>query len=276
MKNIAKIASLMLAAAILVVFSFGCAPKKVIETGTCGDDAEWILDDGTLTVSGTGAIDEPIEAKGLIKKIVVNEGIDSLGTGAFKNFSTVEEVELPDTLRFIGAYAFDGCTGIEEIEIPDSVKDIARSAFENWEETQKIIAQWYEGAADKWYAWFELWKEYFDKLKDYFADEKFQEKIQSFFNEWGTYALDNIDEIRGPVEEFAEGSKADFQEILSGLSELSSDFIADVFALIPDIQDAIDGAKESAGEAATCDEWLEFWNGVNEDVKAEIEKFYEN
>ncbi|MBP5765361.1 MAG: hypothetical protein J6X47_00070, partial [Clostridia bacterium] len=69
---------------------------------------------------------------------------------------------------------------------------------------------------------------------------------------------------------------ADFQEILSGLSELSSDFIADVFALIPDIQDAIDSAKESAGEAATCDEWLEFWNGVNEDVKAEIEKFYEN
>ncbi|MBO4362865.1 MAG: leucine-rich repeat domain-containing protein [Clostridia bacterium] len=275
MKNIAKIASIMLAAVLLVVLSCGCAPKKVIETGTCGDDAEWVLDDGTLTITGTGAIDEPIEAKGLITKIVVNDGIDSLGTGAFKNLSTVEEITLPDTLEYIGAFAFDGCTGIEEIEIPDSVKDIARSAFENWEETQKIIAQWYEGAADKWYAWFELWKEYFEKLKDYFADEEFQGKVQSFFNEWGTYALDNIDEIREPVEKFAEGSQDDFQEILSGLSELSSDFIADVFSMLPDIQEAIDGAKEDAGDVVTSEDWLEFWNGINEEVKAEIEKFYE-
>lgn len=80
-----------------------------------------------------------------IEKIVVSEGIEILGNGVFINCKELKEVVLPGTLRRIGTTDPTGCpkilgtmtkfegtfeyTALENVEIPDSVKYIGDYAF---------------------------------------------------------------------------------------------------------------------------------------------------
>ena len=55
----------------------------------------------------------------------------SVGSGAFKDNTSLQNVLLPDTLTSIGTDAFSGCTKLEGIVIPDSVEYIGAYAFRN-------------------------------------------------------------------------------------------------------------------------------------------------
>ena len=66
-----------------------------VATGTCGDDLTWVLDDEyTLTISGSGAmsdysVDEApwyASYQTSIKSIVIEDGVTSIGSGAFNGF----------------------------------------------------------------------------------------------------------------------------------------------------------------------------------------------
>ena len=78
-------------------------------SGSCGEHAVWTLDDaGTLTISGTGEMDNYsqlvlnngedsstapwMEARQSIRKIVVSEGITSVGNRAFVGLRSLESV----------------------------------------------------------------------------------------------------------------------------------------------------------------------------------------
>lgn len=63
------------------------------------------------------------------EKVIIPEGITSIGYGAFRNSSSLREVTLPSTLVTIDELAFEGCSAIESIVIPDGVTTIAGSAF---------------------------------------------------------------------------------------------------------------------------------------------------
>ena len=108
-------------------------------SGGCGvngsDDysVRWVLgEDGTLTISGTGAMcDEEMpwwEFESQIKRVVIESGVTTVGSYAFSGCRNLTAVELPDTLTAIGDYAFAG-SGIAEITIPDGVVTIGASAF---------------------------------------------------------------------------------------------------------------------------------------------------
>lgn len=109
-------------------------------SGACGDNLTWTLDDeGTLTISGTGDMWDSEDVNNQwhiwpeygkdIKKVVINNGITSIGIGAFSFCGNIESVEIPDSIISIGNSAFNFCTNLETIEIPKSVKFIGRSAF---------------------------------------------------------------------------------------------------------------------------------------------------
>ena len=102
------------------------AEKDVIASGNCGYEGDgsnltWKLtSDGTLRISGTGEMGnfgsddwrggEPWKQYcDKIKKIIVEEGVTSLGRNAFSSFvNNATEIQLPDSLTSIGTRALSG------------------------------------------------------------------------------------------------------------------------------------------------------------------------
>ena len=107
------------------------------ESGSCGANATWTLDGSTLTISGTGAIADYTESgsapwyakRAQVRTIVVEEGITSIGDGAFDYLYNATAVQLPSTLTWIGDSAFQGCRMLENVSLPDGVTHIGYSAF---------------------------------------------------------------------------------------------------------------------------------------------------
>jgi hypothetical protein len=119
-----------------------------IAEGTCGENLTWKLtSDGILTVSGTGAmtdykktyvssygynLDMPwLSYSSRIGKIVVEDGVTSIGNYAFSHMSYLREVEIPESVTSIGAYAFCEDNELLYVDLPDTVTAIGISTFYN-------------------------------------------------------------------------------------------------------------------------------------------------
>ena len=57
--------------------------------------------------------------------------VTEIDYNAFKNFTSVTKIIIPDTITKIGDNAFNGCTSLVQIEIPSGVTSIGNSAFKN-------------------------------------------------------------------------------------------------------------------------------------------------
>ncbi len=102
-----------------------------IESGTCGDNLTWVLDDeGTLRISGSGYMysSQFVNNKD-IKNIIIDNGVTSIGFDAFHGCTNLSTITIPDSVTLIGGNAFDSCTSLESITIPDSVTNIGWYAF---------------------------------------------------------------------------------------------------------------------------------------------------
>ena len=106
--------------------------------GTCGDNLTWTLDDaGNLTISGTGAMDDWTfdnhvpwyENREIVKTVVVEAGVTSIGESAFYHCTSLTGITLPAGLTSIGDDAFVGCKKLTGVDIPDSVTEIGNTAF---------------------------------------------------------------------------------------------------------------------------------------------------
>jgi len=115
------------------------AAEEVIASGALNDsNVEWkITSDGTLTVSGSGAMPESnngyewqlYEYHEIITKIVIGDGITSIAARAFHDLDHVTEVQLGSSLKTIGNNAFFDCEELQSIYIPASVSLVDRYAF---------------------------------------------------------------------------------------------------------------------------------------------------
>ena len=117
------------------------------KSGVCGENLTWILDnDGTLTISGSGdmynfdipGLDSPIidgyyispwNYRELVKKVVIEDGVTSIGCNAFSYLNRISEVVLPDSLKSIGDYAFEWCSALLDIKIPSGVDTFGCRVF---------------------------------------------------------------------------------------------------------------------------------------------------
>ena len=72
---------------------------------------------GNTLVKG---VDEP--------HVVIPEGVEIIGEGAFLGYSRLTSVEFPSTLTSIGRYAFYE-SGLTSVELPSSLNSIGREAF---------------------------------------------------------------------------------------------------------------------------------------------------
>lgn len=106
--------------------------------GSCGDTCEYFLDEGVLTIEGTGAISEnAFKYRTDFTSVIIGEGITSIGADAFYDCEYLTSVALPESLTEIGSEAF--CySGITEITIPAGVVSVGHNAFSSCYSLEKI------------------------------------------------------------------------------------------------------------------------------------------
>ncbi len=118
----------------------GTGELPIAASGSCGDNLTWELTlHHTLTISGTGAMADYstfttlpwYSYKAIIKTVVINEGVTSIGVAAFYDCKALTSVTIPESMRSIGSTAFSGCTGLTSVTIPTGVTSIGRNAFSN-------------------------------------------------------------------------------------------------------------------------------------------------
>ena len=105
-----------------------------------GDNIKWTFDEktGTLTLYGNGEMyDLPdseyapwYSLKKDIKKIVVGNGITSIGTDAFYNMVQATDIVIPESVTVIKECALQGCESIKEVHLPDTIIAIGTNAFQ--------------------------------------------------------------------------------------------------------------------------------------------------
>jgi hypothetical protein len=68
-----------------------------------------------------------------VRKIIVEEGVESLPYECFYECTLLEQVQLPSSLISIGKDSFYGCYKLAEIKIPEGVTTIGDGAFHKCE-----------------------------------------------------------------------------------------------------------------------------------------------
>ena len=139
---------------------------KFVRFDQCGDSLTWEYDPltTTLTITGTGDMYDYSYEGGPwsayapeITKVVLPDGLTSIGRHAFRNCSSLVSIVIPSTvttindhafaycsvlssinlpvgLTHVGNYAFEGCSSITSVSIPDGVTHLGTGAFDGCSE----------------------------------------------------------------------------------------------------------------------------------------------
>lgn len=139
-------------ALFILTFSYTKATKaETLGTFQYGDNIYATLDEtGTLTLSGTGAMwdgkgNDPhgsltptVRIAGndtyidhLVYKIVINDGITSIGNYAFYNYYKLQSLSISSSVTSIGENAFYHTSALHTVTIPGTVRKIGIGAFQS-------------------------------------------------------------------------------------------------------------------------------------------------
>lgn len=100
-----------------------------VSSGSCGTNVTYTLSDaGVLTITGTGAMTDYASSTAMpwnsnktdVTKIVISEGVTSVGKYAFQGCSNATEVQIASTVTSIGQSAFSGCSNLATVKFGTS------------------------------------------------------------------------------------------------------------------------------------------------------------
>ena len=98
----------------------------LITTSMCGDNAFWSLNDGVLTISGTGAMWDGFSgwavADEFIKSVKVEEGITQTGIGSFAELGELTSISYPASLTKISEHTAARCTKLSTYTVAEGNK----------------------------------------------------------------------------------------------------------------------------------------------------------
>ena len=137
----------LVASVLVAVMLFSAAPLSKVDLGfltnasaesyQLGENVYYTFDEetGLLTISGTGEMNGYFyvcpfsEIESLIKEVVIEDGITSIGIQAFYYCTSLTNIVIPDSVTSIGSSAFRNCESLTSIVIPDGVTSIGNYAF---------------------------------------------------------------------------------------------------------------------------------------------------
>ena len=103
-----------------------------------GPDITWEVKNHVLTLTGTGSMYETPYMSNLLNwkrfrdvvaEIHFDDRITDISSYAFNDFTMIESLELPSSLKTIGEYCFGECFQPQDVEFPDTLESIGSSAF---------------------------------------------------------------------------------------------------------------------------------------------------
>lgn len=127
--------------ALLLILTILPTTAFALSYGECGDGVKWVLNSGTLTISGKGAMTNYTDAtkapwydiRDTISRVIIGEGVTTVGRLAFYECTGITAVSLPSTVTDIGSRAFKNCSSLTSLSLPSSLKTIGDAAFEGCE-----------------------------------------------------------------------------------------------------------------------------------------------
>lgn len=143
-----------LLAVITLCLVFCGVPKAeaaTVASGSCGTGVKWTLSDsGTLTISGSGAMDDhdsslstvPWKNRlGSIKTITMSSGVTHIGDYAFAGCVYAKNITIGSGVKTIGEGAFMACVSVTSLNIPKAVTTIGVGAFAQCEALASCLYQ---------------------------------------------------------------------------------------------------------------------------------------
>lgn len=124
------IMNLLLISLMLMLLS--PAASAVAASGSCGDGLTWKLENYTLTVSGSGEMEDGCpwaDYKTKIEHVVLTGGVTKVGAENFSGCDRLETVDFGDALVEIGEKAFYDCEDIEYIHLPKTFRTFGAQCF---------------------------------------------------------------------------------------------------------------------------------------------------
>ena len=135
----------LISVCLLALLAVSVSAVDTIYEGSCGDNLTWELtQEGTLTISGLGDMDNShpwTRYQNQIKKVIIADGVTSIGWYAFQNCQYIQSVELPEGLSSIGPSAFNGCTRLESLILPASLDETGAASFSNCTALKEILVK---------------------------------------------------------------------------------------------------------------------------------------
>ena len=127
---------------------FSDKSSEIVGSGT-SSNMNWNLNgNGVLTITGTGKMpdygssDQPwYKYKEDIKRVIVGEGITSVGNYAFYQYYNISKVTIPSTVTKIGYGAFSDCTSVINVSIPKTVTTIGDHSFQNCTSLESVVIE---------------------------------------------------------------------------------------------------------------------------------------
>lgn len=127
MKQLFSILIALCLALPLAVPAAASETGDVLASGALGDFT-WTLTGNTLTISGSGAMEDFTEDApwlpyaSQIQKVVFTGGVTYVASGAFADYDTITEVDFGDAMYELGKRSFYSCDGLTALYMPASFK----------------------------------------------------------------------------------------------------------------------------------------------------------
>lgn len=119
----------------LLLAIFPAARAEDYASGDCGEGITWELEDGVLTISGNGPMEDfeeqaPwYEYRDSIQKVVLSGGVTTVGANAFRDYDAITEVDFGEALNMLGAGSFASCGGLTRLHLPKTFRTFGEESL---------------------------------------------------------------------------------------------------------------------------------------------------
>lgn len=121
------------------------AEPAVRDPGQCGENLTWSYSGGTLTISGSGEMDDYadtdapwLQYKEEITRVVFSGSVTSVGACAFMDYDALKDIDFGEAMHTVGEQAFKSCEGLESIILPASFRRFGKECFRGCENLRNV------------------------------------------------------------------------------------------------------------------------------------------